>query len=200
MCFHSKQSKDAQTIEKRFKAKFVSPELYKPTLHYNAFEFPKTPVITKQNTDIIEMISWGLIPEWADEDWNRTYTLNARIETLEEKPAFRDYIENRCVIPVNAFYEWQHRGKQKVKYEIGFDDALFVLAGLYTHYNDSKTYTVLTTEAAGIMRDIHNSKLRMPVALRSDAEIEEWLKQGLVKPRQDFTATRLDPEQLDLFS
>ena len=86
-----------------------------------------------------------------------------------------------------------------VKYEIGFDDALFVLAGLYTHYNDSKTYTVLTTETIGIMREIHNSKLRMPVALRSDAEIKEWLHNGNVKPRQDFTAMRLDPEQLQLF-
>ncbi len=199
MCFHTKQSQDAQSIENRFQAKFVAPELYKPTLHYNAFEFPKTPVITSQNTDIIEMISWGLIPEWAHEDWNRTYTLNARIETLDEKPAFRDYIENRCIIPVNAFYEWQHRGKQKIKYEIGFKDELFVLAGLYSYYHETKTYTVLTTEAEGIMREIHNSKLRMPIALKTDQEIGEWLNQGIVQPRQDFTAIRLDPEQLRLF-
>lgn len=199
MCFHTKQSQDAQTLEHRFKAKFVEPELYKPTLHYKAFEFPKTPVITKQNTDIIEMIPWGLIPEWADDTWNRTFTLNARIETVDQKPAFRDYIENRCIIPVTGFYEWQHRGKQKIKYEVGFKDTLFVLAGLYTDYNDTKTYTVLTTEAKGIMREIHNSKLRMPVAIKSEYEIEQWLQEGVVIPRQDFTALRLDSEQLQLF-
>ena len=138
MCFHTKQSKKAQQIEHRFKANFENIDAFTPTLHYNGFQFPKTPVITNQDMKTIEMLNWGLVPEWSNQDWNKTYTLNARVETIEKKPAFRNYLENRCIILVDGFFEWQHIGKQKVKHEIGFNGELFAFAGLYSSYEHTK--------------------------------------------------------------
>lgn len=199
MCFHSKQSKTAQQLENRFKAKFEPNHNFTPTNHINGFNFPKTPVITNEDVNTIQMINWGLVPYWANENWNKTYTLNARLETLEEKPAFRDVTENRCIILVDGFYEWQHIGKQKIKYEIGFSNELFAFAGLFSEYKNSKTYAIITTEAKGIMREIHNTKLRMPIALKDDLEIQNWLTKKQVKPRYDFTAIALDQIQPTLF-
>ncbi|MEL4306911.1 SOS response-associated peptidase [Joostella sp. CR20] len=199
MCFHSKQSKKAQQVEKRFKAKFKNEQEFSPTRHYNGFNFPKTPIITRQDVDTIEMVQWGLVPEWANNDWNKTYTLNARLETINEKPAFKDSLENRCIILVDGFYEWQHRGSQKIKYEIGFNDELFAFAGLYSEFENNKSYTILTTEAMGVMREIHNSKLRMPVALKTDIELKDWLENSKLNPRADFSTNPLDFIQPTLF-
>ncbi|WP_179318810.1 SOS response-associated peptidase [Winogradskyella helgolandensis] len=199
MCFHSKQSKKAQQIENKFNAKFETNNDFAPTNHYNGFNFPKTPLITNDDSTTIQMLNWGLVPQWANQNWNKSYTLNARIETIEDKPAFKDVIENRCIILVDGFYEWQHVGKQKIKYEIGFENELFAFAGLYSEFENIKTYTIITTEAKGIMREIHNTKLRMPIALKEDIEIENWLVKKEVKPRFDFTAIALDQIQPTLF-
>jgi putative SOS response-associated peptidase YedK len=199
MCFHSKLTKNAQQLEHRFNATLETNANFTPTDHYNGFSFPKTPVITNADLQTIQMFTWGLVPHWADANWNKTYTLNARLETLEDKSAFRDVTENRCIILVDGFYEWQHIGKQKIKYEIGFNHQLFAFAGLFSDYKNTKTYSIITTEAKGIMRTIHNTKLRMPVALKDNSEIENWLFNKEVNPRFDFTATALDTIQQTLF-
>lgn len=199
MCFHSKQSKSAQTLEKRFKASLETVDCFAPTHHYNGFTFPKTPVITHENTSMIQMINWGLLPHWAEKNFNKSHTLNARLETLHEKPSFRKIVDNRCVIIVDGFYEWQQRGKEKLKYEIGFKDELFALAGLFDINEGYKSYTIVTTEAQGIMREIHNTNHRMPIALKTDKEIEQWMQGNPVEPRYDFSATPLAPIQGSLF-
>ena len=63
MCFHSKQSKKAQEVEKRFQAKIINPELFQSVESYNGFEFPKTPIITNSKQDVIQHYNWGLIPD-----------------------------------------------------------------------------------------------------------------------------------------
>lgn len=175
MCFFSKQTKDAITLENRFNAKIEDIEQFQTSDYYNGFTYPKTPVITNEDRKTIQMINWGLHPYWAKEDWNKSYTLNARIETLIEKPSFRNITQNRCIVIVDGFYEWQHIGNRKVKYEVGFDNALFALAGLFDSNKKYKSYTIITTEAKGIMQKIHNSKLRMPVTLKTDTQMQNWL-------------------------
>ena len=199
MCFYSKQSKDAKKLEMRFKAKIVQLERFAKSNLFNGFEFPKTPVITNEDYSQIQMINWGLLPNWAYTDFDKKTTLNAKIETLHKKPSFKDIIDNRCVIIVDGFYEWQHRGKEKIKYEIGFNNELFALAGLYDVNEGYKSYTIVTTEAKGIMREIHNTKLRMPFALRTDEEIYKWLNGEDVNPRFDFDVVPLNPIQPTLF-
>ena len=199
MCFHSKQSKTAQQIENRFDAKFEDIKLFQPSSHYNGFEFPKTPIITKEDASTIQMINWGLKPAWAKENFDRKNTLNARLETLKEKPSFKNILENRCIILVNGFYEWKHIGKQKIKYEIGFNEELFAFAGLYDLHEDIKTYTIITTEAKGIMQEIHNTKLRIPYSLTTDKDFNDWLNGKEIAPKYGFSAIQLDPIQGTLF-
>lgn len=183
MCFHSKQSKAAQELEHRFQAKFGADESFEPGI-YNAFQFPKTPVITHAHPEIIQCFHWGLIPHWAKDDSIRKNTLNARIETIGEKPAFRNAAKNRCMILADGFYEWQwldEKGKQKQKYLLTLpEEEAFAFAGLWSAWVDEKTgellhtYTILTTAANDLMSTIHNSKKRMPVILARDQE-RSWL-------------------------
>jgi putative SOS response-associated peptidase YedK len=125
--------------------------------------------------------------------------LNARIETLDQKSSFKNITDNRCLVIVNGFYEWQHVEKTKIKYEIGFHDELFVLGGLYDHSNLGSTYTIVTTEAQGIMREIHNTKLRMPFAMNSKEKMEAWLSGEFPDPDYKFTTTPELYQQTRLF-
>lgn len=185
MCFHTIQTKLALQIEKRFKAKIKNKQEFAPNEHINGFSFPKTPIITNENPELIEHYHWGLIPHWAKDDQIKKLTLNAKIETLEEKPSFKGVVTNRCLIIANGFYEWQwldSKGKEKVKYEIGIGDReLFAFAGLYSHWTDTHTgeiinsYTIVTTEANPLMAEIHNIKKRMPVILKPEDE-SKWLQ------------------------
>lgn len=198
MCFHTQQHKELKDLELKYNAKFIQPNLYSPMI-YNGFDFPKTPIITNKNTKIIEMVNWGLHPNWSRADWNKTMTLNARQETLDIKPSFKSILDNRCIILVDGFFEWQKNGSTKTKYEIGFNNQLFALAGLYDIRNNQKTYTIITTEAKGIMREIHNTKHRMPVAFNSEIQIDNWLRMGKSEASYDFTTRNIDPIQLTLF-
>lgn len=183
MCFHSKQSQSAQTLENRFKATFKPDTNFQPSV-YNGFQFPKTPIIAHNETSAIQMFQWGLIPTWAKDEEIRKSTLNARIETIAEKPSFRNSVKQRCLVLVDGFYEWQwldEQGKSKQKYLLHLaNDDPFALAGLWNEWINQqtgevvKTYTILTTEANELMSTIHNTKKRMPVIV-SQANETDWL-------------------------
>lgn len=186
MCFHSKQSKEAKVLEKRFKAEFNNPlSNFLVTDHINGFMFPKTPVITNKEPELIKMYNWGLIPGWAKDNTIRQYTLNAKIETVAEKPSFRNSINKRCLILADGFYEWKwldNKGKSKEKYLITLpNDEPFAFAGIWSEWVDKSTgeiidsYSILTTEANPLMAEIHNIKKRMPVILRQEDELK-WLE------------------------
>lgn len=184
MCFHSKQSKSAQELKLRFKAKFENEEEYQPT-QYNGFQYPKTPIITNEKNNTIQLYNWGLIPHWAKDDSIKKFTLNAKSETIHEKPSFKNAVQNRCLILIDGFYEWKWldaKGKNKQKYLITLpNNEAFAFAGLYSHWLDknngeiTKTYTILTTEANELMSEIHNTKKRMPIILSPTNEIN-WLQ------------------------
>lgn len=184
MCYHSKQTADAQTLEKRFNAKFDTDE-YMIQSRFNGFNFPKTPVITNENSNLIQLFSWGLMPSWIKDQKFRANTLNARIETLTEKPYFKSYVKNRCLILADGFFEWKwldEKGKTKQQYEITLqDNSLFAFAGIYSTWTDKSTgeilntYSIVTTEANNLMAEIHNTKKRMPVILTPQKE-KLWLR------------------------
>lgn len=200
MCFHSKQSKEAQEVQHRFKAILEKPDLFRAAVSINGFEHPLNPVITSDMPDVIQQYQWGLIPQWAKNEDIQKHTLNAKIETLADKPSFQGIISQRCLVIANGFYEWQwqdSKGKSKVKYEVGIkNEALFAFAGLYSIWIDPKTdfvrktYTILTTESNKLMSEIHNIKKRMPVILKPDDEAR-WLLQA---PLNEFAF----PYQVDL--
>jgi putative SOS response-associated peptidase YedK len=153
-----------------------------PGFYFNGFNKPHLPICsTNKNW---ELAQWGLIPHWSKnpEDQQSWFskTLNARSETASDKPAFKNaWSKNPCVVLSTGFFEWQHRGNEKIPYFIYpksqeylwfaglFEDA--VVEGTFT-----RTFTILTTEAKGIMSEIHHSKQRMPVMLHTQ-ELEYWL-------------------------
>jgi putative SOS response-associated peptidase YedK len=107
--------------------------------------------------------------------------LNARIETIESLPSFKDTISNRCLIPASRFYDWRHEGKTKIPYLIlSNENEIFSFAGLYSDWMHPetkatlRTCTMLTTQANQTMQYIHNTKQRMPVILHQEDE-ENWL-------------------------
>ncbi len=201
MCFHSKQSKDAQTIAKRFKAK-VFDDINVQSDRYNGFTFPKTPVITNKLPDTIQLYNWGLMPSFSKDKKFRVNTLNARIETLAEKPSFKNYITNRCLIISDGFFEWKwldEKGKNKQQYLITIpNEDPFAFAGIYNRWADKATgevldtYSIITTEANELMAEIHNTKKRMPVILTPENE-QQWLSgvevMQFVHPNLELVAT-----------
>jgi len=149
MCFHSKQTKKAAEVESRFNAKIDDVALFNPQSEINGFTFPKTPIITNTKPKLIQHYQWGLIPFWAKDESIKKYTLNAKIETLREKPSYRDAVENRCLIIVDGFYEWQwldSKGKRKQKYEIGLPNKnLFSFAGIWSEWIDRNSGETLNS-------------------------------------------------------
>jgi len=185
MCFHSKQSQDATTLRHRFKADGLNPLQWDWQGVYNGFAHPYTPIITQDQPQHIIPAYWGLIPHWANFQQFKANTLNAKIETLAEKPSFLPYMKNRCWVIIDGFYEWQWldaQGRRKQKYLITRPDTeAFALAGLYSDIiipesgELIRTYTIVTTGANELMSEIHNTKKRMPVIL-TKANERAWLE------------------------
>ncbi|WP_373060192.1 SOS response-associated peptidase [Zunongwangia sp. H14] len=178
MCYRTKLNSKLSTLEKLLDARFIEPDAYKPMKEINAFTYIKTPVITDENTGEINMFHWGLIPFWAKDDKIKKMTLNAKIETVEEKPAFRNSAKNRCLIIADGYYEWQWldpKGKEKQKSLLEPEDQeVFAFAGIYSTWKNPETddlvnsYSIITTEANELMSEIHNNKKRMPVVLKKE--------------------------------
>ena len=193
MCFHFKQTKTEYSFgSQRLDGKVL-------TGVYNGFTHPKVSCITENDPYNVSNLSWGLIPEWSKTEDIKKYTLNARIETINEKPSFKN--AKRCVIFADGFYEWKWldpKGRKKQKYLIEYPDSkLFGFAGLYDQWVNEETGEILescsivTTAAEGIMKEVHNSKLRMPVTLNIDS-LSSWLNSQVVEFFSDFEATLID--------
>jgi putative SOS response-associated peptidase YedK len=164
--------------------------------HYNAAPSQNLPVVTNKQPDIVQFFSWGLQPFWAKEVKSVKRSINARAETLSEKPSFRNLLKSkRCLVPADGFYEWQVTPQGKVPHRILLkNEELFSFAGLWDEWLDKSTgevlhtYTIITTEANDIVKPIHD---RMPVILSPEAE-ELWLDEqeaqedllSLLKPYQ----------------
>ncbi len=128
----------------------------------------------------LQMLQWGLIPAWAKDPKIGYKLINARAETVSEKPSFRSaFRQRRCLIPTTGFYEWQQvaGSRQKQPYFIGLqDERLFAFAGLYERWESPggdilETCTIITTAANDLVEPIHD---RMPVILdRNDYNL--WL-------------------------
>jgi len=214
MCYQTKITKQKEEIGERFNAEIAALNDYEPMEFCSAFEHPKTPVITNEYPNKVQLFNWGLIPNWSQDESIRNYTLNARIETLAKKKSFKDIIQNRCLILADGFYEWQWRnknGSKKEKYLITLpNQELFAFAGIYTEWTNFdnikiNSYSIITTQANELMSEIHNTKQRMPVVLKKQDE-QYWLKgenyKDFAYPYScDLVATSLEnnTEQLGLF-
>lgn len=128
------------------------------------------------------LLRWGLVPSWAKDPSAGAKMINARSETVAERPAFRSaFKDRRCLIPADGFYEWQKREDGKQPFHIRMADGTpFGLAGLWEHWKTPEggwlyTCTILTTAANELMQPLHD---RMPVIISAE-QYALWLDLGM---------------------
>lgn len=160
-------------LEDRFSAKFAEPFLPR----FNAAPSQKLPVITNNHADKIQLLSWGLKPEW----WKKTKgrrdgIINVRMETLRDKWTFKkDFQNQRCLVLADGFYEWTKvNGKQPYRITLKKEEP-FAMAGIWEENSDADgqffTFSIITCDANQKLSKIHQ---RMPVIL-DKAEEKDWL-------------------------
>jgi putative SOS response-associated peptidase YedK len=135
----------------------------------------------------LAMLYWGLVPSWAKEKAIGARMINARAETLAEKPSFRNaYMRRRCLVLADGYYEWQRSGVSKQPFFIAFEDGLpFGMAGLWERWRDPaggeplESCCIVTTGPAPAVAHVHD---RMPVIV-PPGDYAEWLD-----PKNEATA------------
>ncbi len=135
----------------------------------------------------LAQFNWGLVPSWAKDKTIGNKLINARSETVTEKPSFRDAFEKRrCLIPADGFFEWKRNGKERKPYYIRRTDLQpFSFAGLWDKWMDKNEHilescTILTTRPNSLMENIHD---RMPVIL-NQSQSRAWLDNSASKETQ----------------
>ena len=130
--------------------------------------------VNSEHKELIKL-NWGLVPSWAKSDV-KIKPINAKAETIREKPYFRSaFKKQRCIVPASGFYEWKGSKGNKQPYAIyPLNDSYFGFAGLWEKNDDLDTFTIITTEANELMREVHH---RMPVILDSK-DYDTWLNEG----------------------
>ncbi|MEK4327196.1 SOS response-associated peptidase [Paenibacillus sp. FSL R7-0312] len=147
--------------------------------NYNVAPMHNVPAVIASDAGTrLGELRWGLVPFWAKDEKIGSKMINARAETVAEKPAFKRLLKSkRCIIPADGFYEWKKDGTSKQPYRILMSDgSLFSFAGLYDTWEDPEgkklsTCTIITTTPNSLMEGIHD---RMPVILRPEDEAD-WL-------------------------
>ena len=181
MCGRYTLTKSIKTIESHFKPTRISLK-YFPSFNIAPNQIS---VVVTQKSEMMGM-KWGLVPTWAKDAQTGNKLINARSETLHEKPSFRDSFEHqRCLIPADGFIEW--KGKQP--YYIRFkDQRIFAFAGLWSTWDSGDkplhTFTIITTEANQTLSAIHS---RMPVIVYPK-NYEKWFSDESHSLTSLFTA------------
>jgi len=177
MCGRFTQTASPEVIAEQFK--ITNPPLFTP--RYNIA--PSQPIAAIRidpdtATRTLAMLRWGLIPSWAKDPKIGNQCINAKAETVAEKPSFRSaFKKRRCLVIATGFYEWQVQGRAKQPIWIGLRSKRpFAFAGLWEQWKPPEgepleTCTIITTEPNDLMAPIHN---RMPVIL-SPASYDQWL-------------------------
>jgi len=173
--------------------RFALRNPYKIAGHFNLKEMPDLPpryniapsqevaavrFLPNAPTRELVLLKWGLIPFWAKDKKIAYKMINARAETVADKPAFRGaFRHHRCLIPASGFYEWGHKNKTKQPYFIKLkDSAIFSLAGLWEHWEGDggeviESCTIITTAANKTVGNMHD---RMPVIVKPE-QYDTWL-------------------------
>jgi len=185
---------DYSTLDKLLEINTTEIEKLKDSFqdrfYVNSYSLPDMPVVTNEQPDTIQMYTWGLIPFWTksqeDADKIRTRTMNARAETLFEKPSFRHAVrKKRCLIPASGFFEWRYLLGSNYPYYIYLKNRpVFYFAGLWENWHPPGsddtvyTYSIITCEPNNLLRKIHNKKKRMPVILPLENQ-KDWIDNSL---------------------
>ncbi|MCA9539782.1 MAG: SOS response-associated peptidase [Myxococcales bacterium] len=192
MCGRYQLAIDPKLLERSFGAQIEMPFGER----YNIAPTQRAPAVrVEEGVRVFRSLRWGLVPGWAKDLSIGNKMINARGETVAEKPSFRSaFRKRRCLVPSTGFYEWKRQGKAKQPHRIRLADAeFFAMAGLWEFWQSPEgapieTFTIITCDPAGALGDLHN---RMPVIL-DPARFDEWLDprtpgealQRLIAPRR----------------
>ncbi|MFH1628731.1 MAG: SOS response-associated peptidase [Pseudomonadota bacterium] len=184
MCGRFAQYSDIATLQKTFQIQDVTCNV---TPGYNIAPLQKVLSIIHHNGNRLGLLRWGLVPAWAQDIAIASKLINARLETLETKPSFRNaFKRRRCLIPADGFYEWKATGRHKQPWYFTLrSGGTFAFAGLWETWKGVKdaayhSCTIITTTADDAMRKIHH---RMPVILTADVHTA-WLNPENQDPGQ----------------
>jgi putative SOS response-associated peptidase YedK len=179
MCGRFAQKSPARKISKQFKVGEVPPLVE----HYNVAPAQNVLAVREASGGReATFLKWGLVPRWAKDSAIGNKLINARAETVAEKPSFRDaFARRRCLVPLDGFFEWSRRGDRKRPFYFHMRDGEpFAVAGLWEAWKGEdeeplETCTLLTTEANELLAGYHD---RMPVILRPES-YDLWLDAGV---------------------
>ena len=195
MCYHYTVP-NIDVLKTRFKTSTTKATEFDRLYHISGFVTPSLPVITNEAPNTIQMLTWGLVPHWVKDPVTakklQNRLLNARSETIHEKPAFRSLITSkRCLVLADGFFEWRHYEGVKYPYYIQLSGGEpFAFAGLWDNWTNPetgkelKTYTIITTWANPLLEQVHNTRKRMPVILHQ-ADEKPWLTLNLKREAID---------------
>ena len=182
MCGRYRLSRRKQLIEEHFDSVSDEPDW---SVRYNIAPTQPVAVIRqhpKEPVRELSLVRWGLIPSWAKDPSGAARMINARSETADSKPAFRDALKSRrCMIPADGFYEWMRAGKMKQPYCFEVNEGeLFAFAGIWDRWKGPsgdmiETCSILTTTPNAVTSPVHD---RMPVILDPDS-YDLWLDPGM---------------------
>ncbi len=186
MCGRYTLTRRQQEVAERFGVRQLAVEL-EP--RFNIAPTQPVAVITNvEGNRALEVMRWGLVPFWVKDLKSTKPLINARCETIAQKPTFKNcLIRRRCLIPADGFYEWKKEGKIKTPMFIHAPDMQILgFAGLWDEWTDKesgkvlRSCTIITTAANDTVTPVHD---RMPVILQWQDE-EAWLAPGLTEPAE----------------
>lgn len=176
MCGRYTMFAKREELEERFDAETLAE--YVP-ITYNASPGQYLPIVSQKRK--IGLFHWGLIPSWAKDSSMSSNMINARSETIAEKPSYqKPFRERRCIVPMNGFYEWYKRGDGSTPHYIHRpNNELYYCAGIWDAWREPQTqqrilsFSICTKESNRFMKELHH---RMPVIL-DQHEAEVWLNE-----------------------
>jgi putative SOS response-associated peptidase YedK len=200
MCGRYVNSRDDNAVAAAFLAAEITGEQLKPSWNVAPTQqarvvLERAPREDKDGGPVRQLrtVRWGLVPVWAKDIKIGSRLINARSETITEKPAFRKAAANRrCLVPADGYYEWmqpEHRAGKKTPYFLHRGQEILGFAGLYELWPDPEkdkedparwlwTFTILTTTAPDVLGHVHD---RCPVIIPPDLR-DRWLDPSLTEP------------------
>ena len=177
MCGRYVNKNSFEDIEKLFQADLIQSPSISIQPSYNICPTQYSPVVVSAGEKYyMENMHWGLIPSWSKDSKFATNLINARIETIQEKPSFKGLINtSRCIVIASGYYEWVQTDSGKQPYYIHGEDNVLPIAGLWTRWNDTKSFTIITKSANSSVSNIHH---RMPLIIEKNL-IESFLDHSI---------------------
>jgi putative SOS response-associated peptidase YedK len=179
MCGRYSRSADAGELIRHYG--LAPDESLALTPRYNIGPGQEATVIVQEERPRLELMRWGLVPSWAKDERSGFHAINARAETIAQKPMFKESLtRRRCLIPADGYYEWMKKGRQKMPWRFMLNSGgTFSFAGLWDAWQKPDgqtlyTFSIITTKANELAHKVHD---RMPVILHQQDEAR-WLGGG----------------------